>query len=315
MTDGATPRFTVVLSAYNEEGFVADAIGSVLAQTCEDFELIVVDDGSRDGTAEIVEGFASDGRLRLIRQENRGLAPSLNRAARAGSAPLIALIDADDLWFPTFLEATGDALTAEPEAGFAYTDAWWYQASSGRFFRRSISEHLGAPVTAPTDPLEMLRSLLQANWLFGLTVIRRAAFEQMGGFNEHLAASEDYELWLRLLAGGFAAARAPGRLAIQRDRGGSMSKDRGAMLKSLREVYRVVAEDLEVPDDISALARGRIERVEGEARAAEGAFGATAARWLVRGWLGAARKAVAPGLVWHRETPAEVLAAFPARDW
>src|SRR5918992_3277590 len=96
----STPSFTVVISAYNEERFVADAISSVLAQTRKDFELVVVDDGSADRTAEVVEGFSSDPRLRLISHANRGLAASLNVGIGAGSAPFVALLDADDMWMP-----------------------------------------------------------------------------------------------------------------------------------------------------------------------------------------------------------------------
>src|SRR5680860_555489 len=103
--------FTVVLSALNEEGLIGEAIASVQAQTREDLELIVIDDGSSDGTAAVAQGLArKDERIRVIRQENRGLAASLNTGAAAGSAPVIALIDADDLWMPEFLERMGVAL-------------------------------------------------------------------------------------------------------------------------------------------------------------------------------------------------------------
>src|SRR2546430_3854957 len=126
------PAFTFVLAAYNEEDYVGDAIGSVLSQTREDFELMVVDDGSADATAEVVRGFESDPRLTLISQENRGLAASLNRGIRAGSAPYASLIDADDLWMPSYLEKLGEALDHHAEAGFAYTTAWWHDVAPRR---------------------------------------------------------------------------------------------------------------------------------------------------------------------------------------
>ena len=310
----SAPAFTVLLSAFNEERLVGQAIESVLRQTRGDFELIVVDDGSADGTAAVVEGFLGDERVSLIRQRNRGLAASLNTAAAAGSAPRLALIDADDLWFPGFLEEMGAALDRCPGAGFAYTDAWWFQEASGRFFRRSSSEYLGAPERPPEDPHEMLLGLLPGNWVFGLTAIERGAFEAVGGFDESLRAGEDYELWMRLLSSGYRAARAPGRLVVQRERPGSMSRDLPGMLRNLELVYRRVAERPGAAEDVRRAALARIAAIEREADAAAGS-GALALRWRLRAALGATWKRLAPSTVWHRGVPPEVRAAFPETDF
>ena len=309
------PAFTVLLSAHDEEQLVGEAIRSVLAQTLPDFELVVVDDGSADATAKVVEGFLSDPRVRLVRQANRGLAPSLNTAAAAGSAPRLALIDADDLWFPRFLEQMAAALDATPGAGFAYTDAWWLEEAGGRFFRKSVSEYIGAPKRPPQDPHEMLLSLLPGNWVFGLTAIERQAFEAVGGFDESLTACEDYELWLRLLAAGYRAPRAPGRLAVQRDRRSSMSSDLASMLRNLEAVYRVVAEDLDVPEDVKRAAERRIAAIDRDIAADGGRAGLLSLRWWARARLGALRKRAMPGAVWHDGVPAEVSAAFPDLDF
>jgi glycosyltransferase involved in cell wall biosynthesis len=309
------PRFSVLLSAHNEERLVGEAIRSVLRQTLADFELIVVDDGSADATAEVVGGFLEDPRVRLIEQENRGLAPSLNTAAAAGSAPRLALIDADDLWFPQFLERMAVALDATPDAGFAYTDAWWFQEASGRFFRQSVSEYIGAPARPLEDPDEMLLSLLPGNWVFGLTAIERDAFEQVGGFDESLAACEDYELWLRLLAAGYRAPRAPGRLAVQRDRGASMSSDRTTMLKSLKAVYRIVAEQLEVSDRVRVRANEMMAEMDRSIAADGGRGSLLSLGWWARSSLGTLRKRVAPGSVWHEGVPVEVGDALTGFDF
>jgi glycosyltransferase involved in cell wall biosynthesis len=305
------PRFTVVLSAYNEERLVGEAIGSVLAQTLSDFELIVVDDGSADGTAEVVRSFLTDSRVRLIKQENRGLAPSLNRAARAGDAPRIALIDADDLWFPAFLEEMDTALEKTPGAGFAYTDAWWYREATERFFRESISEYIGVPREVPADPEGMLLSLLRGNWVFGLTAMERDAFNAVGGFNESLSACEDYELWLRLLASGYPAARAPGRLAIQREREGSMSRNFAVMLENLKSVYRIVVDDLDVSDAVRDVARRRMEKMDEYIAAEESGSGSLYLWWQFRKLLGQTWKRVLPAATWHRRVPPEIDRAFP----
>ncbi len=314
MSAPGAPAFSVILKAYNEERLIGDAIGSVLGQTFEDFELIVVDDGSTDATAEVVRK-VSDPRVRMIQQPNRGVAASINAGASAAHAPRLALIDADDLWLPTFLERMGTALDATPGAGFAYTDAWWLQVESGRFFRRSVSEYLGAPATPPEDPHQMLLALLPANWVFGLTAIDRAAFEEVGGIDEDLDAAEDYVLWLRLLAAGRPAPRVPGRLAIQRDRPASLSSDLSSMLRNLRGVYEIVAERLDVPEDVRRAAVARIAETDREIEADGDDSSLLALRWRLRGGLGALRKRVAPGSVWHDGVPAEVAEALPGFDF
>jgi glycosyltransferase involved in cell wall biosynthesis len=309
------PAFTVLLNAYNEERLIGEAIRSVLAQSRGDFELVVVDDGSTDGTSRVVEGFLADPRISLIRQRNRGPAPSRNVAAAAGSAPRLALIDADDLWFPQYLEEMGAALDEEPDAGFAYTDAWWFQEASGRFFRKSSSEYLGAPERPPEDPHEMLLSLLSANWIFGLTVIQRSAFDDVGGFDESLGVGEDYELWLRLLASGYRAVRVPGRLVVQRERRGSLSRDMPSMLRNLEGVYRIVAEKLDVPGDVRDAARARLARVDRHRNAEGRSTNPLSLWWRARHQLGRLRKQLFPQLVWHGGIPPEVRSAFPETDF
>lgn len=311
----ANGTFSVVLCAYNEERFIATAIESVLAQTRTDFELVVVDDGSQDRTAEVVRGF-DDPRISLLQQPNRGLAPSLNTGIAAGNNPIVALIDADDLWLPTFLEMTGEALESNPDAGFAYTDAWRLQEATGRFFRRSNSECLGAPACAPSDPNELALNLLSgSNWLFGLTAMKRPALEAVGGFDEQLSSCEDYELWLRFLANGYRAVRAPGRLAIRRDRGESMSKDAVQMYANLHKVFRIAAEELPFPEELREVARRQAVRMKKKVRAAARSRSGFPRRQALRARVGRVYKALLPNLTWHEDVPEDVLAVFPQTPW
>jgi glycosyltransferase involved in cell wall biosynthesis len=306
------PAFTVALAAYNEEDWVGSAIRSVLAQTREDFELVVVDDGSADGTAEVVRGFESeDPRVRLVSQQNRGLAAALNAAITAGSAPYIALIDADDLWMPGYLEGMGRALDGDDGAGFAYTDAWILEHPSGRFQRQSSNVGMGEPVPPPRDPEAFLRLLIEFNFVFGLAAMRRSALEEVGAFNESLRACEDYELWIRLLAHGYRAARAPGILAIVRDRSGSMHLDEANMLTHIREVCRITAEELPAGEEVKRLARERMRRLDGSLAALRaGRRGDRMARALRRR-VGGVRHRLMAKRIWLDDAPAEVAAAFP----
>src|SRR5438067_282471 len=112
------------MPAYNAAETVGSANSSVLAQTFKSFELLVVDDGSTDDTAEKVKPFEGDGRVWLVRQRNRGLAATRNEAIGRARGELVSMLDSDDLWLPSYLETMKTALDRDPDAGFAYTDAW-----------------------------------------------------------------------------------------------------------------------------------------------------------------------------------------------
>ena len=109
------PTFSIVMPAFNAERTIAAAIRSALAQSREDFELIVVDDGSTDDTAEIAGSFASDPRLVLIRSTNGGPAVARNLALAQARGRYVSLLDSDDLYLPTYLAETQEALLRNPE--------------------------------------------------------------------------------------------------------------------------------------------------------------------------------------------------------
>jgi len=302
--------FTVVMPAYNAERSIGPAIRSVLAQTRGDFELVVVDDGSTDGTADVAGSFA-DPRVRLVRQENLGLAAARNVGAARGDGQFVALLDSDDLWLPTFLEQMGSALAGDPTAGFAYTDAWVLDDRTRRIARATAMRYQDPPESPPADPEELLRALLRRNFVFTAATVRRSVFEGVGGYDGTLRASEDYELWLRIAANGYRAVRAEGILAVYRKRAASLSTDVRLMLTSEREVFRLVAEEYEVEQPVRDLAAARkrvrdvqIASLNGERTALGLAY---EARKLV---VGAKNRVLAP-LAWRRVAPPEVAAAFP----
>lgn len=306
-------RVNVVLGALNEERLIGDAIGSVLAQTFGEFDLTVVDDGSTDRTARVVESFVTrDDRVRLVRHpENRGFSRALNTGIRAGGAEYVAMIDADDLWMPEYLEKLVARLDGSPEAGFAFTEAWWMDAERGRFYRRSTSEYLGAPTSLPSDPIELLDSIIPANWIFGLTTMRRSVLEDLGGFDESLAACEDYDLWIRMLSARKAGVAVWEKLAIQRDRHGSMSTVQASMFSNLERVLRPVCANTDLPDHTRRLARRRVADLQDAIATLGGERRTHAVALALRGAAGRARKRLLPGRVWLHETPPEVASAFP----
>jgi glycosyltransferase involved in cell wall biosynthesis len=302
------PTFTIVMAAYNAAGTVESAIRSVLAQTRGDFELIVVDDGSTDETAARVQSLQSDGRIRLLRQANRGLAVARNAGIREGRGRLVSILDSDDLWLPGNLEAMARALDADPEAGFAYTDAWVLDDRTRRVQRASAMAYQDPPETPPTDPEQLLAELIRRNFVFTSATVRRSILEEVGPYRESLGAAEDYELWLRIVAHGYRAARVPGLLAVYRKRAGTLSTNELLMVRSLREVFHVVAEEYEVRERIRALARKRRASFDADL-SADGRR--LSVRYRLRRRLVELKRALLSPWLWRRTPPAELIAAFP----
>jgi glycosyltransferase involved in cell wall biosynthesis len=300
------PTFTIAMPAYNASRTIGAAIRSVLAQSRPDFELIIVDDGSNDETAAVVERF-DDGRIRLFRQENRGPGASRNLAIREGRGRYVSMLDSDDLWFPAYLETMASILDRHPRAGFAYTDAWVLDDRTGRIRRTSAMHYQHPPRDPPEDPMEFLALLLRrGNFVFTSTTVRREALDAVGLFEAVLKPAEDFGLWVRILAGGFGAVRTPGRLAVYRKHPGSLSTNELALAEGEREAVRLVAEEYDVPQWIRDLARARLRKLD-RLLAGFGDDGGVAAS-LARARARAVRAkiAVVDPFSWYRHPPAEV---------
>jgi len=254
---GRSPAFSVVMPAYDAAATIAVAIESVLGQTRGDFELIVVDDGSTDATAEVVEPYLDDDRVRLIRQSNAGQAHARNAALEVASGSFVSLLDSDDIWLPRYLEAMGATLDRHPAAAVAYTDAWVFHQDVARIARRSASQPIH-PRVPPADPAAFLRALLDlGNFVFMGVTMRAEALAAVGPFRPGVDGSEDYELWLRLAAHGHRFVRCPETLVIYRRRPGQMTSQVESMRRSAGEVLRIVEEEYDVPADVRELARRR----------------------------------------------------------
>ena len=304
----AAPTFTIVMPAFNAAPTIAPAIRSVLAQTRRDFQLVVVDDGSTDDTAQRIRPFEADSRLEVVRQPNRGLAAARNIAIERAQGRFVSMLDSDDLWLPRYLEVMAETLGRDPEAGFAYTDAWLFDDARRRILRASAMAYQDPPDVPPADARAFLEELLQRNFVFTSATVRRSVLQEVGGYRESLAASEDYELWLRIVARGYRGARAPGRLAVYRKRPGTLSTDEPRMFSSMREVARIVAEEYDVPPSIRDLARARMTSLNA-AVSSDGR--ALSRRYRIRALLVRLKRAVLSPWLWHRTLPAEIRAAFP----
>jgi glycosyltransferase involved in cell wall biosynthesis len=218
------------MPAYDVEPYVGDAIRSVLAQSLGDLEVIVVDDGSRDGTAEVASAIAGeDPRVRLVRQANRGLAGARNTALRMARADVLALLDSDDLWEPDFLaEQMGDP-RGTPRGGHRHRQRLDVRRIAARRARASLSD--------PRPDPDLAAILGDERAVFIMSVFRRRVYEVVGCFDETMRTNEDYDFWLRAALAGFRFTRNDRPLGHYRIRTDSLSASEMRMLRGILRVY------------------------------------------------------------------------------
>ena len=209
---------SVVIPVYNGERFAAEAIDSVLGQTRAPDEVLVVDDGSTDGTPEVLRRF--DRRVTLIRQQNAGAAAARNRGIEAAKGALIAFQDADDLWVPHKLEHQIAAFTADPalDVCAALVEHFW---EPGLAQREAAYRQVDHPMTKP-----------QVGWILQTMVVRRDAFRRVGLLDESLMTCEDVDWCLRGREAGLREHVVPEVLVRRRIHGDNLTMTHEAVVKS-----------------------------------------------------------------------------------
>jgi glycosyltransferase involved in cell wall biosynthesis len=196
---------SVIIPTYNRVAWVTEAVASVLAQTYGNFELLVADDGSTDGTAAALAKFG--GEIKVIHGETRrGVSAARNLGAAAATGDWLAFLDSDDLWLPDKLARQVEYLRAHPELVICQTEEIWIRNGvrvnpprrcrkvAGDIFLPSLRRYLVSP---------------------SAVMLRHRLFEAMGGFDETLPAAEDYDLWLRV-AWRYPVGLVPEPLIIKR---------------------------------------------------------------------------------------------------
>jgi glycosyltransferase involved in cell wall biosynthesis len=256
------PAVTVLMPAYDVEPYVGDAVRSVLAQTFGDLEVVVVDDGSKDGTADVVAALAAaDPRVRLVRQANRGLAGARNTAMRVARGEVLALLDSDDLWEPEFLAEQMAILDRHPEVDIVTGNAWMYGGQQHGELARPCPDTRAIP--------DLATILGDERSVFIMSVFRRRVYELVGCFDGTLRTNEDYEFWLRAAISGCRFARNDRPLGHYRIRADSLSASEMRMLRGILVVYsRIRPLIVDRPREL-AIADAQIERFHTEWLAAE----------------------------------------------
>jgi glycosyltransferase involved in cell wall biosynthesis len=191
MSDSTSPTVSVILPAYNAEAFIEETVGSITAQTYTDYEIIAVNDGSSDRTGEILDRLAAaTPQMRVIHQENQGLAKARNNAIAQMKGQYIALQDADDLWLPEKLEKCLAFLTAHPDLSIVYTPMAPFDGKTGE----RMTGH-----SKPCQAGWLAEKLFMSIFVHDpASVFHRRIIETCGGFCEEIPVSVGHEFWLRV---------------------------------------------------------------------------------------------------------------------
>jgi glycosyltransferase involved in cell wall biosynthesis len=229
------PLVSVVIPTFNRAALLIEAVSSVFAQTYRNLEILVIDDGSTDGTRQALASSFSDKRLRYYHQENRGLAASRNRGIELAAGHLIAFLDSDDLWMPLKLERQVEALSLASDVGLAYCHFTLIDEGGRELVNNWRPTNLG----------NLQLDLLFGNVIAGsgsAVVARAACFKNAGLFDERLATCEDHDMWGRL-AQHYRFAKVEENLVKIRVHGSSMQRDISRMQQGMMlHLRKILAE-------------------------------------------------------------------------
>jgi glycosyltransferase involved in cell wall biosynthesis len=226
------PRVSVVLPAYNAEQYLAETLSSVEAQTYGDWEVVVADDASTDNTVETAEAF--DGRFNVLHgTSNEGPAAARNRALAAASGELVALLDADDLWLPTYLDRIvglyDESRARGIRVGIVTCDARILGPDG--YLAKTYMDLNGFPSEVT------LTGMLVSNPIFVGSLVPRSLVGEAGAFCPELFGTEDYDLWIRILELGYRVVATREALTVYRLRPESVAGNLVRMARSQQLTY------------------------------------------------------------------------------
>ena len=264
---GPAPSFSVIVAARDAESTIAAAVASVLSQTAPPLEVIICDDGSRDGTAAALAPFGD--RVTVLSQEPAGPGAARNRAAAAARGDFVAILDADDTYLPERLEALGELGASRPDLDILATDAV-IEVDGERRGTFNGAEHRFEVADQPA-------AILERAFLLGNAAVRRERLLAAGGFDESLESAEDWDLWIRLILAGSRAGSVDEPLAVYEMTPGSLTAERAAALRCRVRALEKAARDPGLEPRLRPLLerslaahRARAELAEAEAALRDG---------------------------------------------
>jgi glycosyltransferase involved in cell wall biosynthesis len=236
---GPAPTFSVIVAAYQVADVIADALDSIRRQTVPPLEVIVCDDGSTDGLEDALVPYRDE--IVLVRKENGGEGSAKNAAAAVAKGEFVAILDADDVYFPDRLEALGELAQLRPDLDILTTDAML--VANGEPVRRNYDHSWRFEVA------DQRRAILQRNFIFGLAAVRRSRLLEAGGFDRSIFWTTDWDLWLRLILGGASAGCVDEPLALYRLRQTSLTAQRRDLLLGKLTTLEKARHNPELSDD------------------------------------------------------------------
>ena len=289
-------RFSFLTTAYLTEPYIGATIESVLAQTSPHWELVVVDNGRSEEMAEIVGSYASDPRIHLVRQENRGYVGGLTAAAEVATGDYLCPLDSDDQVTPDFVEVVAGVLTARPQIAAVGCDAHLFLHESGLPYGRGYLHSIGVAAPPPQGRRVEFEDVLAGMVPYYTAAISRRAWDAVGGYAAGSdQVDESVDIWLRLVEYG-EVVLLPDRLARYRVREDSLSRDPASVEqfeRALIHTFELHAELTGRPENVAAMERttSRLRYHQALRRA----------RWaLVDGNIEDARRFVRDGLAERR---------------
>jgi glycosyltransferase involved in cell wall biosynthesis len=281
------PSVSVVLATYNYGRYLAGALDSALGQTLNDLEIIVVDDGSTDETKDVIVRYLGNPRVRYFGVNHSGQPAAKNIGIRLARAPLIAFLDADDLWLPTKLEKQVALFVADPCLGVVYS-------------RRQLIDEQGRQLHFPQPHLprgQVLADMFRQNFIcFSSAVVRRDILDQVGMFDTNLALAIDYDLWLRV-AQRFPFDYVDEPLVMYRTGHASLSRRTEERLKTAAGIMTRFLNDY---GGRNALDPGLVRRAQAETYYEIALATRNRSRWAALPWYGRALRSTPRfGLAWQ----------------
>jgi len=224
------PAVSVIMPAFNAAPYISEAIESVLTQTFTDYEIIVINDGSED-TPDLEKALGPFlEHVVYVKHENRGVAAARNTGLRLARAPLVAQLDSDDSWLPHFLETQLEIMTSDPGIDVLYANS--------QIFGGSVFDGKESMEISPSHGEVTLTSLLSQECTVHTNLIgKKEAFFRVGGYDESLPASEDFDMWLRIVKSGGRIDYHRRVVARYRKRPDSLSADTVFMTRSILRVF------------------------------------------------------------------------------
>lgn len=239
------PLISIVTPTYNRSKFLPEAIDSVLGQTYDNFELLIIDDGSTDDTRVLIEAYQKDPRIRYFYQSNQGQSVARNKGIAESSGEFICFLDSDNAWLPYKLERSLLEFERFPGAHIVYGDGIIIDELSNELGKSTMQRYSG----------RITHRLLKDNFIsMNTTMTRRQCFDEMGGFNESDRVAEDYELWLRFST-KFEFRYIPESLGFYREMEHQISSDKEQRLDGNERLLLKFLE--QYPDSVTGKQRQR----------------------------------------------------------